>query len=134
MITLTFAILGILSSIIGLRFYLGKMKQSNTPKKPIGLIISMLLGLSLAGYAVSLSSSTAETILAGTLFGFTVFIAVMLSFLLLQKKAPLGDIKVKMGDFIIPLKGILLVQKHLKEKEHYLNSLEVRGAHTAALS
>ena len=102
---LTFTLLGILSSIIGLRFYLGKMKQSKTPQKPIGLIVSMLLGLCLGGYAVSLPSSTLETILAGIPFGFTVFIAVMLSFLLLQKKAPLGDIKVKVGDFIIPFKA-----------------------------
>jgi peroxiredoxin len=102
MTAFTVSLLGILSSIIGLIDYLRKMKKSITPKKPIGLIISMVLGLSIGMYAVLLSSSTADTIFSGILFGFTVFITVILSFLLLQKKAALGDIKVKVGDLLIP--------------------------------
>jgi peroxiredoxin len=105
MMTLSVALLGILSSIIGLVVYLRKMKKSKTPKKPIGLIISMLLGLCFGGYAVFLSNSTTELTLSGIILGFTVFIAAMLSFLLLQKKAPLGDIKVKVGDLIIPFQA-----------------------------
>ena len=105
MTALTIALLGILSSIIGLVVYLKKMKKSKTPKKPIGLIISMLLGLCFGGYAVSLSNTTTEFIVAFILLGFTVFITAMLSFLLLQKKAPLGDIKVKIGDLIIPFEA-----------------------------
>lgn len=123
MMTVTFALLGILSSIIGLVVYLGKMKKSKTPKKPIGLMISMLLGLCLGGYAVSLSNSATETVVAGIFCGFTIFLSAMLLFLLLQKKPPLGDIKVKVGDLIIPFEASTF-------EDNAFNTEKIKGKRT----
>lgn len=98
-----FAILGLLVSITGVVVYMMKVKKNQTPKMPVGLLSSLLLGIVISGYslAITASSSLLSIVATSIPFALSVFIGVMFSFLLLQKKAPLGDIKVKVGDKLL---------------------------------
>lgn len=95
-----FAILGLFTSIAGVMIYVLKIKQNQTPKVPTVLIFCLLLGIAISGYGLVLAASSSSLSFVVTLipFVFSVFIGLVFSFLLLQKKAPLGDIKVKVGD------------------------------------
>lgn len=101
-LAVTLAVIGFSIAIIGVAAYFIKVKKNNTPKRPIGLITTFSIGLILGGYAIYLSNSTLALVLAVITFTLTAFICAMLLFFLLQRKTPIGNIKVKLGDSIIP--------------------------------
>jgi len=98
-----FALLGLITSITGVVVYVAKVQKNQTPKVPIGLLFFLILGVVIgaSSVTVAISSSLLSIVVTSIPFVFSVFIGLMFIFLLLQKKAPLGDIKVKVGDSVL---------------------------------
>lgn len=101
---LIITLLGLLASVIGLSLYFRKVKRNQTPKKPVALYTGLLLGIAIGSYGVVLAS--AESTIAIVLSALPLFLALfffsVLTFFLIQKKPPLGDIKIKVGDSMLP--------------------------------
>lgn len=123
----SFAVLGLLTSITGVVVYMMKVKKNQTPKMPIGLLFSLLLGIVISGYSlmIAASSSLLSIVATSVPFALSAFIGVMFSFLLLQKKPPLGDIKVKVGDKLLSFEsqtslGVPFSDDNLKGKRTLL--------------
>jgi peroxiredoxin len=102
MLAIVFAVLGLVVSLTGLVTYLAKAKQSKTPRAPIGLPFAMLVGTGLGWYATTLAIGTTQTVMTAIPLALTSLISVILIFLFSQKKTPIGDIKVSIGDTVLP--------------------------------
>ena len=101
-IAISLAILGLASTLTGLVSYFSKLQKNNAPKIPVVLITAFLLGLIFSGFAIALSQTILAEVLASIVLGITAFISSVLGFFLVQSKTPVGDIKVKVGDHILP--------------------------------
>jgi len=102
------ALLGVLSTLTGFAFYLSKMKKNSAPKIPVGVTSSLLLGLFLGAYAISLFGglSLLLKIVIVLPFVFTLLLGSLFFFLLSQKKPALNEIKVEQGDSLLPFSSM----------------------------
>ncbi len=97
-----FTVLSFLIAIAGFVSYFAKLKKNKTPKYPIGLATTLPVSIVLGFYAVSLSNSALLTIITALPVGLVTLVSAMLLFFLVQKNTPIGNIKVKLGDSILP--------------------------------
>lgn len=103
--TIIFSILGVISTVTGLVLYMNKVKNNQAPKVPVALIISFITAFYLGIHAIQLSVTLAETIVVSLLFTLTTFTTLFLSFILLNRNTPIGDIKVAVGDNMLAFKS-----------------------------
>jgi peroxiredoxin len=120
-----FTLLSFLIAVAGLTSYFTKLKKNQTPKYPLGLATTLPVSIALGFYALSLSSSTLVTIIMALPVGIVTLVSATLLFFLLQKSTPIGDIKVKLGDSILPFitndfEGNTLSTESLKGKRTLL--------------
>lgn len=105
MLSLSLALLGFVSTLTGVGFYLSKVKKNQTPKTPILLIIFIVIGLLLGHGSIIASESVLLTVFAVTFLLLSTFIAAFLLFLFMQKLPPLDDINIRVGDKILPFRA-----------------------------
>ncbi len=82
--------------------YFRTIPQGRVPVKVMGLVVKLLLGIGLALAAVALSyrsGSLGVTVIAPATFA--AMMASMVLWLLTQRKTPVGEIKVKVGDKLL---------------------------------
>ena len=103
-IALVFALLGLFSTLTGFCTYFSKMKKNSAPKIPLGVAAGLLVGLILGAHAISLSGGLSLLLKTAIVipFIFTLLLGSVFTFLLLQKKPPLNEIKVDLGDSFLP--------------------------------
>lgn len=104
LVALVFSGLGLLISITGIAMYFAKLMKYKVPVFPIGLIVSLLLGITFAIYAVYLAIpapilSVTPVVLLSSI---SIFMGCFFLWILTQKKTPVGNIKVSVGDTLIP--------------------------------
>ena len=87
-------------------FYLSTIPSGKVPVRPIGLVFFLSLGILLAissvvwNYQFSLSSHMIVNFPAF----FAIFMGAFFLWVLTQRKTPLGDLKIKVGDQLLPFK------------------------------
>jgi len=102
MVAYTLAVIGLLTSFLGIVLYMRKVKQNRTPKTPVALGLFMILGLVIEGYAVSITTNILGTISTLIPLSLSGILALMLGYFLLNKNTPIGNIQVKVGDSVLP--------------------------------
>jgi hypothetical protein len=82
--------------------YFRTIPQAKVPVKITGLVLKLLLGIGLAGAAIAWGVQSGS---AGAAVIVPAVIATMMAFMILglltQRKTPVGDIKVKVGDKLL---------------------------------
>lgn len=101
-IAISFTLLSIIIAAASLVSYFAKLKKNQTPKYPIGLATALPISIALGAYAVFSSSSSLATFVTTVSVSLLTLISAILLFFLVQKRTPLGKIKVKIGDNILP--------------------------------
>jgi len=101
---LGFAGLGLLFSFAGIAVYFSKLMKNKVPVFPLGLILSLLVGISLSVYALWLAIPTTvlNALPVAVLASIAIFMSVFFLWILSQKNTPIGNIKVSVGDVLIP--------------------------------
>ena len=104
MSSLAFAIIGLVVLLVAMVQYFVKVKQSKTPRKPLFLIAGLVLSsvfslIALASHQFALNVNTAVVI---ALAFNNLSTAGMFAYFLLTRKTPLGDIKVSVGEQLLP--------------------------------
>ena len=91
---------------ISLVHYFYKLKKNQVPRTPILLMAGMLVSsiISIGSLSLSFSEPTLSTVLIVLLALYVLPTSAMFSYLLANKNTPVGNIKVKTGDDIIPFK------------------------------
>lgn len=96
------------SSVLTLSFvhYFYKLKKNQVPKTPILLMVGMLVSsiVSIGSLSLSFSDPTSSTVLVVLLALYVLPTSALFSYLLANKATPVGDIKVKTADEILPFK------------------------------
>lgn len=95
---------GFIATAIGIGLYFVKVKRNETPKTPVALYVGLVLGIVIGSYGLVLASaqSTIAVVLSALPLTISTFFFLVLTFFLIQKKPPLGDIKIKVGDSMLP--------------------------------
>lgn len=103
---LLLSIVGFLILNVGLIHYFTKLKKNQTPKNPIGLKLAMLVSSVLSIYALIIHSYQLDVETAAIIFlaFFILPTSAMFTYFLATAKTPVGDIKVKVGDELLPFK------------------------------
>jgi len=103
-IALVFALLGMFSTLVSFSIYFSKMKKNSAPKVPVGLSTGLLVSFFLGAHAISLFGglSLLLKIVIILPFLFTLLLGFLFFFFLLQDNPPLNEIKVQLGDTLLP--------------------------------
>ena len=99
---LSISVVGLFISFTGMIFYFFQVSKNEVPAKPIGLIISLLAGIGLGAYALILvySSELSSMIPVAIPSFISIFMGFFFLWVIRGSKAPLGEITVKVGDYI----------------------------------
>ncbi|QIZ75812.1 peroxiredoxin family protein [Ferrimonas lipolytica] len=98
-----FAFVGLVITLTGGAVYLNKLKQSRAPKHPVGFSAALISATVIGTYAVYLAwPSALSTVITVLPLLFTAMLAFVFFFFLGQKNPPLNDIKIKVGEPILP--------------------------------
>lgn len=120
-LALTISIAGFLIMLIGISFYFSSLIKNKVPVVPVTLFLSLIIGVTSGVYSFYL-------VLPNTLLAvlpiaipatLSIFMASFFIFVFSQKKTPIGDIKVNVGDSVLPFetknsKGELFSTSDLK--------------------
>jgi len=84
-------------------YYFSTIPQNKVPERPVGLIFFLLVGISLTGKALysGIPGSLASVLGIVALSIIPVFMGSFILWILTQRKTPIGDIKVKVGDTLL---------------------------------
>jgi len=90
------------ATFVGIVVYFRKVGKSRTPEVPVALLFSLLLGIGLGFYAIALAfeGSTWDRLVAGFLGGLPILTGSGLLWILSQRKTPVGNIRVSVGDMV----------------------------------
>ncbi|REL32535.1 peroxiredoxin family protein [Thalassotalea euphylliae] len=102
--SITLAIIGFVLLNLAMVHYFAKVKQSKTPRAPLLLIVGMVVSSLLSLVALANHTFTAD--LASITIALLAFnnlsTSALFSYFLATRKTPLGDIRVKVGDQLLP--------------------------------
>lgn len=98
------SVLGLIISLTGIAMYFSKLMKNKVPVFPIGLIVSLLLGITSASVAIyiAIPGSVLSVIPVVLLSSISIFMGCFFLWVLSQRKTPVGNIKVRVGDSLIP--------------------------------
>ncbi|MEH6597299.1 MAG: peroxiredoxin family protein [Colwellia polaris] len=101
---LTISLVGLIIMLTGIALYFSKLIKNKVPKLPIGLFFCLSVGVLTGLYSLYLAIPNAflSVLPIAIPAVFTVFIGSFFIFVFLNKNTPLGDIKVSIGDKLIP--------------------------------
>jgi hypothetical protein len=87
--------------------YLASIPRGKVPVRPLGSVIMQFLGAGLAGLAIVWNYQGPETSGAAVIVPAALALMMALTFLwlLTQRKTPIGDLRVKVGDSILSFKS-----------------------------
>jgi peroxiredoxin len=96
--------LGLLLTFAGIGVYFAKLMKNKVPVFPFGLIISLLGAIILGAYALWLviPAPVLAVLPVAVLAGMAIFVSVFFLWVISQKNTPIGNIKVTVGDSLIP--------------------------------
>lgn len=122
MIDLSAITLGLISfgvMMVGLVWYFSTIPKMKVPKNPILLQFFMLVALVIGIYAIwkSLGGGTWHVLGAIVPSVFAITMAAFILWVLTMRKTPVGDIKVKVGDSILPFEVKTWEGKEFSSKE-----------------
>ena len=102
------AVAGFVSVFGATIFYFSTIPRGKVPLKPIGLVFFLCVGIILAVAAIIMSFPGSVLSIVGVLIpsSLALFIAFGILWLLSQRKTPIGNIKVKVGDKLLPFNAI----------------------------
>lgn len=106
LMALGFSGLGLLSTLFGVAVYFAKVKQNRPPVRPFALITALLGGIVLGSTAIFLAvpASVMSVLPIALLSAMPIFMGLLFLWLFSQRHTPIGDIKVRIGDQILPFK------------------------------
>lgn len=116
---LTLSIIGLLITLLGTLKYLLDIPKNKVPVYPVILITSLLLGLGITGLSI-LESQLSISILSIAhllISSITALIAFGMLWLLKNRKTPIGEIKVSVGDKLIPFESTFSDEKPFSTDE-----------------
>lgn len=96
--------LGFLLTFAGIAVYFSKLMKNNVPVFPLGLIVSLLVGGSFSVYGLwsAIPAPILTVLPVAVLAGIGIFVSVFFLWVISQKNTPIGNIKVSVGDTLIP--------------------------------
>jgi peroxiredoxin len=122
-LALLISLTGLIVLILGITVYFYKLIQNKVPKTPIGLFFSIFVATTSAIYGLYLSipNEIINVLPIAVPAILSIIISSLFLFVFMNKKTPLGNIKVKIGDSIIPFQstsaqGHAFSQEDLKNK------------------
>lgn len=118
------SMIGFILLNISLVHYFYKLKKNQTPKNPIFLKFSLLMGsllsLSAIGSLFIMPTSTLASVVVVLLGFFVLSTSATFTLFLATKTTPIGHIKVSVGDQILPFKNVNFNSDYLKGKRTLL--------------
>ncbi len=95
---LTLALLGLVVTLAGLVVYFSTLAKHQVPARPVGLIGALLIGIALPAAALWMEVTVGIAVPAVL----SIITGVVFLWILSLRKTPLGDIRVKVGDTVLP--------------------------------
>lgn len=102
-IALIFAVAGLLSVMTAWAMYLATIPRGTVPDRPVGYLAAQVAGIALAAAGIAWSArsgAAGPAVIAPA--AFAMFMAGFFLFLFSQRKTPVGDIRVTVGDSLLP--------------------------------
>ena len=97
---LVLSLASFLLSLITWVAYFARLPSGNIPARPVGSVLAQVASLAVALYAILLGPAPSAAVYG--LGGLAVVSAGLFLWLLTQRKTPVGDIRVKVGDALLP--------------------------------
>lgn len=103
-IAIALASAGLLGVLVGWVTYMATIPKGNVPERPIGTLLLTVGGTvaAVTGIAFSFQDGGSPGFAVGIPAAFAVMLGPMFPFLLTLRKTPVGDIKVKVDDSLLP--------------------------------
>lgn len=107
-LALMVSILGLVVLIIGVSRYFSTIVKNNVPVVPYSLFFALAIGAASGVYSLFLVASDGTTMIIAVAIPalISLFTSGLLTFIITQKNTPIGDIKVKVGDRILPISAM----------------------------
>ena len=88
--------------------YFSTIPRGKVPEKPIGLVFFLCIGIILAVVSIIMSFPGSVLSIVGVIIpsSLALFIALGILWLLSQRKTPIGNIKIKTGDKLLPFNAV----------------------------
>jgi len=117
------ALLGFAMTFFGLVLYFSTIIKNRVPVKPLGLIVNLCVGMAYGVWALvlALSGPFLGVLPVAIPAGISIVLGGFFLWVLSQRKTPLGNIQVKVGDTLLPFEvktsdGTVFTQDNLKGK------------------
>ncbi len=106
-LALSLALISFLVTIGAIVLYLSTIPRNKVPVRPIALIFFLVVGIVLALYSLFLAipGPVVSVAVVAVLSVLSIVMASFIFWVFTQRKIPIGDIKVKVGDTLLPFKA-----------------------------